>query len=200
MSLFAELKRRNVFRVGIAYVVVSWLVLQVCDVILNNIEAPGWVFRVILLLLAVGFPVILVFAWAFELTPEGIKREKQADRSESITPQTGARLNRVITMALNAALAYIAVDKFFLGETRDKAGSPETVATSQQPAADAADNTAPAKSIAVLPFSNRSANNENAIRQSVVENLGSTPIFSRLSGSCPTWERPTCVFDPGNGN
>jgi hypothetical protein len=94
MSLFNELKRRNVIRVGIAYVVVSWLTLQVADVILNNIEAPGWVFHAILLLLAIGFPLSLLFAWAFELTPEGIKREFEVDRSQSVTPQTGKKLDR----------------------------------------------------------------------------------------------------------
>ena len=74
MSLFKELKRRNVFRVGIAYLVVAWLVMQVADVVINNIEAPGWVFQVIMLVLGLGFPIVLIFAWAFEMTPEGIKR------------------------------------------------------------------------------------------------------------------------------
>ncbi len=76
MSVFAELKRRRVFRIGIAYVVMAWLVLQVADVVLNNIGAPAWVFRVILLVLALGFPFSLAFAWAYELTPEGLRRER----------------------------------------------------------------------------------------------------------------------------
>jgi len=74
MTLFAELKRRHVFKAGIAYVVIAWVVLQVSDVVLNNIDAPGWVFRVIMLVVGIGFPLILVFAWAFDLTPEGLKR------------------------------------------------------------------------------------------------------------------------------
>ena len=73
MSFFAELKRRNVFKVSIAYVVVAWIVLQVSDVILGNINAPDWVFSVIMLLVGIGFPLVLVFAWAFVLTPEGLK-------------------------------------------------------------------------------------------------------------------------------
>ncbi len=77
MSLLTELKRRNVFKVGIAYAVVAWLVLQVADVILNNIGAPAWIFQVLLLFLAVGLAVALVLAWAFELTPEGVKRESE---------------------------------------------------------------------------------------------------------------------------
>ena len=76
-SAWGELKRRNVVRVAIAYAIVSWLLLQVADVILDNIEAPAWVFQAILLLLVIGFPLALIFAWAFELTPEGIKKEKE---------------------------------------------------------------------------------------------------------------------------
>ena len=87
MSLFDELKRRNVFRVGIAYIIAAWLLLQVADVVLNNIEAPGWVFRVIMLLIGIGFPLIIVFAWAYELTPEGLRRDKRsAGEAETDAP------------------------------------------------------------------------------------------------------------------
>ncbi len=96
MSIFRELKRRNVFRVGIAYIVVAWLIMQVADIVLGNIGAPDWVFQVILLLLAIGLPLILLFAWAFELTPEGLKREKDVDRSQSITHSTGRELDFII--------------------------------------------------------------------------------------------------------
>ena len=89
MSFFDELKRRNVIRVGIAYVIVAWLILQFADVVLNNIEAPDWVFQAIMLVLGIGLPVVLLFAWAFEMTPEGIKKEKDVERTESITPVTG---------------------------------------------------------------------------------------------------------------
>ena len=112
MSLFNELKRRNVFRVGIAYAVVAWLVMQFADVVLNNITAPGWVFQAIMLLLAIGFPIVLVFAWAFEMTPEGLKKEKDIDRSQSIAPRTGRKLDRAIIVFLALALAYFAYDKF----------------------------------------------------------------------------------------
>jgi hypothetical protein len=91
MSLIRELKRRNVFRVGVAYVVTAWLLIQVTDVVLNNTAAPDWVFSVIMLVLGLGFPVVLIFAWAFEMTPEGIKREKDVDRGQSITRQTRRR-------------------------------------------------------------------------------------------------------------
>ncbi len=150
MSLFVELKRRNVFRVGIVYAVVAWLIVQVADVMIDNIGAPDWLFGTILLLLGIGFPVVVVFAWAFELTPEGIKREKDVDRSQSITGETGRRLDRSIIVVLVLALAYFAVDKF--------GGSPPAE-PDPQPAAETADERPPAEappSIAVLPFTDMS--------------------------------------------
>jgi len=87
MSFLAELKRRHVFKVSIAYVVVAWVVLQVSDVVLNNINAPDWVFSVIMLLVGIGFPLTLVFAWAFDLTPDGLKRtEARETPSAAATP------------------------------------------------------------------------------------------------------------------
>ncbi len=112
MSFFAELKRRNVIRVGIAYVIVAWLILQFADVVLNNIEAPGWVFKVIMLMLGIGLPLALFFAWAFEMTPEGLKKEKEVDRSQSITPQTGRKLNNTILVLMALAIGYLLFDKF----------------------------------------------------------------------------------------
>jgi TolB-like protein/Tfp pilus assembly protein PilF len=156
LSFFAELKRRNVFKVGIAYIVMAWLVMQVADVILNNIVAPDWVFQVILLLLGVGFLVAMFFAWAFEMTPEGLKREHEVDRTQSITPQTGKKLNNVIFAFMALALAYFAIDKFVLSAGRDAA---LVEATTQAMTEQAASDEVPAetdKSIAVLPFADMS--------------------------------------------
>jgi len=156
LSFFNELKRRNVFRVGIAYIVMAWLVLQVADIILNNIEAPGWVFHVTLLLLGIGFLLAMFFAWAFEMTPEGIKREHEVDRSQSITPQTGKKLNNLILAVMALALGYFAYDKFVLSALRDAdlAEAPANV-TSEQTVSEATSSTS-YKSIAVLPFVNMS--------------------------------------------
>ena len=96
MSLIAELKRRNVFRVGAAYVICAWVIAQVADLVLDNIEAPDWVMQAIMLLLAIGLPLALIFAWAYELTPEGIKREAEVNRTESITQMTGRKLDFAI--------------------------------------------------------------------------------------------------------
>ena len=91
---------------GIAYIVTSWLLLQLADIVLENIAAPGWVMQVFMLALGLGFPLALFFAWAFELTPEGLKKEKDVDRTQSITPQTGRRLDFMIIAAMALVLAY----------------------------------------------------------------------------------------------
>ena len=89
MSFFAELKRRNVVRVGVAYIVIGWLLAQVAEFAFENFGAPEWVLKTFVVVLLLGLPNVVLFAWAFELTPEGVKREKDVDRSQSITPQTG---------------------------------------------------------------------------------------------------------------
>jgi len=158
MSFIAELKRRNVIRVGIAYIVVAWLVLQFSDVVLNNIEAPGWIFQVIMLFLAIGFALVLLFAWAFELTPEGIKRESEVDRSKSIRSKTGRKLDRSIILILVLALSYFIYEKL----NRPEPGLTEAPATVVTDVADVAVAIAESTdhSIAVLPFVNISADPE----------------------------------------
>ena len=158
MSFFNELKRRNVFRVGIAYIVVAWLIIQVVDVVINNIGTPEWVFQTILLLLGIGFPLVLIFAWAFEMTPEGLKREREVDRSASITSQTGRKLDFTIIGILVLALGYFVADKFFLapgegfatGETKKSLLGIESTSPGGSDI-----------SIAVLPLANRSAREED---------------------------------------
>jgi TolB-like protein len=133
-QLFQELKRRNVFRVAIAYLAVGWLILQVAQLVLESTSAPDWVMQVFLLAVAVGFPFAVLFAWAFEMTPEGIKREAEVDRTASITRQTGRKLDRTITIVLAVAVAFLLVDKFALQRE-------------PRPAVAEVD-----KSVAVLPF------------------------------------------------
>ena len=148
MSFFEELKRRNVFRVIIGYVITAWLLMQVIDLVLENINAPDWVMQVFMLALAIGFPLAIFFAWAFEMTPEGVKREADVDRSQSITSQTGQKLNSAIIGILVIALAWFVWDKF--GSSPEVAvpaevASPTVMETVTNPVATA-------KSIAVLPF------------------------------------------------
>ncbi|MCW8925546.1 MAG: hypothetical protein OQJ84_04755, partial [Xanthomonadales bacterium] len=113
MSFFGELKRRNVFKVGVSYIVTAWILLQVVDIVLENIATPEWVMQVFMLAVAIGFPFALIFAWAFELTADGIKLEKDVDKSQSITHVTGQRLNRNIMIALAIAVLLLLVDKFW---------------------------------------------------------------------------------------
>ncbi|MCZ6810108.1 MAG: adenylyl cyclase, partial [Proteobacteria bacterium] len=154
-SLFNELKRRNVFRVALVYIVAAWLLLQVADVVLNNIESPNWVFQTILLLVTLGFPFAVIFAWAFELTPEGLKKEKDVDRSQSITQVTGRKLDFTIIAVLVLALGYFAYDKF-----RIDSGQGETLATASTQAEESSETDTPEMSIAVLPFVNMSSDPE----------------------------------------
>jgi TolB-like protein len=148
VSLFEELKRRNVIRVAIAYAITAWLLLQLVDLVLENVNAPDWVMQVFMLALAIGFPLAIFFAWAFELTPEGVKRESEVDRSQSTTSQTGQKLNSLIIGILVVALAWFAWDKF--------ASVPVTakpVETDQSRVVEAAREQTPNnKTIAVLPF------------------------------------------------
>ena len=154
-SLFIELKRRNVIRVALVYIVAAWLLLQVADVVLNNIEAPNWVFQTILLLVVLGFPFAVIFAWAFELTPEGLKKEKDVDRSESKTHDTGRKLDFIIIAVLVLALVYFAYDKYVIDPAQE-----ETLATASPQAEEISETDTPEMSIAVLPFVNMSSDPE----------------------------------------
>ncbi len=137
-ALFSELKRRNVFRVGIAYGITSWVLLQFTDVISPILDMPEWVPKLVFLLLAIGFVPALILAWAFELTTEGIKKEKDVDRSKLTTAKTGRKLDFAIIGVLAVGVVLLLVDKF-----NQSPESPALVETEL--------------SIAVLPFVNMSA-------------------------------------------
>lgn len=160
MSLFQELKRRNVIRVGAVYLVAVWLLLQVFDVVLSNLEVPAWVFQVILLVAALGFPVALIFAWAFELTPEGLKLEREVDRSSSITFQTGRKLDRIIIGCLVLVLAYMGYER--LQQSDSSMPNTANVAAAPEQAVDESEQKSvfAATTIAVLPFINMSSDAE----------------------------------------
>ncbi len=111
MSFFDELKRRNVVRVGLAYGIAGWVFLQVADLVLENIEAPSWVIQALMLFVLLGFIASLVIAWAYEITPEGIKKESEVDRSQSISGHTGKKLDRIIIGFLVLAVAVLLVDR-----------------------------------------------------------------------------------------
>ncbi|MGD8681646.1 MAG: hypothetical protein PVJ33_14850, partial [Lysobacterales bacterium] len=162
MSLFEELKRRNVFRVGIAYAVAAWVLLQIFDVVGEILELPAWGGKLILAIIVIGFFLAVIIAWAFELTPEGVKREKDVDRSQSITQTTGKKLNTAILVLMAVAIAYLLFDKFYLSAQLPLAGpdGPQQTAAlpnGTPPPGTASSTAAPVdrNSIAVLPFDNR---------------------------------------------
>jgi len=134
ISLVAELKRRNVFRVAAAYGIVAWLVVEVASVVLPTFEAPAWVMKVLTFLAILGFPLVVTLAWAFELTPEGIRLEKNVDRAKPTARQTGRRVDLAIIGLLAVTLIFVVVSRGF--------GRPPPL---------------PGKSIAVLPCVNMSA-------------------------------------------
>jgi TolB-like protein/Tfp pilus assembly protein PilF len=149
-SFFAELKRRNVYKVAVAYAVAAWLLIQVATQVFPFFEIPNWAVRLVVVLLALGFPVALILAWAFEITPEGIKRESEIGPNESITRHTGRKI-----VAITIALAVLAAGLFLYQLVHSKS----TAAPRQS---EAATVPIPAKSIAVLPFENLSEDKANA--------------------------------------
>lgn len=166
MSFFEELKRRNVFRVGIAYLIGAWVLAQIAELLLDTFKAPEWTMQFIVVVLMIGFPVALFFAWAFEVTPEGMKREADVDRSQAVYQQNSHKLDRAILVILVLALAYFIWESRFHSQTE-----PEPVSESAQlqPAPATAGNlditpatvtTAEENSVAVLPFLNMSSDPE----------------------------------------
>lgn len=196
MSLFQELKRRNVFRVGIAYAVAAWVLLQLTDVVGEILELPEWGGKLILLAVVVGFIPTLIIAWAFELTPEGVKRESEVDRSQSISGHTGKKLNTVILVLMAIAIAYLLFDKFYLSAIGLENPASVTIGgdtATEKPVAlepPAVKQDLPdSRSIAVLPFDNRSKLEEDeffveGVHDDLLTNLariGSLKVISRTS-------------------
>jgi len=152
MSFLQELKRRNVVRVAVLYVVASWLLLQAADLLFDAMNVPEDWLRFLIAILVLGFPFVLIFSWVFELTPEGVKREKDIDREQSVTPQTGQRINTVIVVLLVVAVAMIGIDRLIPEKAAES-----VAAAGQEEVLEAA---TPENSIAVLPFADLSADGD----------------------------------------
>jgi TolB-like protein/Tfp pilus assembly protein PilF len=173
-NFFRELKRRNVYKVAIAYVVVAWLLIQAASILFPTFEAPAWVMKVFVSLLILGFPIALAFSWAFEITPEGIKREKEVAPNESITHQTGRKIV-AITVVLAVLAAGMLIVQFMrrVGTdrhaVRSEDGGSGSGRTASLPVSE--------KSIAVLPFENLSDEKANAYFAEGIQD----EILTRLS-------------------
>ncbi|MDH5502124.1 MAG: adenylyl cyclase, partial [Gammaproteobacteria bacterium] len=175
MSLIAELKRRNVVRVGVAYIVIGWVLAQIAEFAFENFGAPDWVLKTVVVILLLGLPLALFFAWAFEMTPEGVKREKDVDRSQSITHSTARKLDFLIIAALVVALGYFVWERQSTVETAavaEQADAPDSgEVSSDEPTA---------RSIAVLPFVNMSSDQEqewfsDGLTEELLNALARTP-------------------------
>ncbi len=173
-SFFAELRRRNVVKVGVAYAVTAWVIVEIASVVLPTFQAPDWILQVFTLFIILGFPLALIFSWAFELTAEGLKRTHEVPLEHSVTAQTGQKLNYTIIGLLAAALAVTLAVDFF---DQDSDSGDDTAGASRQ-------------SIAVLPFINRSDATESAAvfadgvhddLLTVLANIASLKVISRTS-------------------
>ncbi len=185
MSLFTELKRRNVLRIGAAYLVGAWLIVQVAGTVLPMFEAPAWLPRTIVIVLVICFVPALIFAWVFEITPAGLKRESDVDRSQSLAPHTGKTLDRIIMVVLALALGYFAFDKFVLSESREVTIAEEA---HQAGRTEALVGTYGEKSIAVLPFIDMSADKDqeymsDGIAEELLNLLAKIPELRVISRS-----------------
>jgi len=143
----AELKRRNVFKGAAAYLIIAWLIIQIAAIVLSGFGAPAYVFKIIVFILCIGFPIWLVFAWVYEITPEGLKKTNDVDQKVSLTPQTNTRLNKVIIISLLTVIIFLLFNQSWISSLKnDHINKFSRV------------NKNVKKSIAVLPFLNLSNN------------------------------------------
>jgi len=150
-AFFTELKRRKVYRVAVAYAIVAWLSIQAASILFPTFEAPPWVMKVFVTAVILGFPVALILAWAFEVTPEGIRRAEEVAPRESKTPRAGRKWTAIIVAAAVLAAALLA---FQFARTRRSSTAELPKQTAQTAGID--------KSVAVLPIENLSSDKENA--------------------------------------
>jgi TolB-like protein len=191
VSFLGQLQRRNVVRVALAYAVAAWLIIQIANNFFPALHLPGWTVTFVAALLVLGFPLVIVLAWAYEITPEGIKRTSEVPSGQSITKVTGRKLDRLIIVVLSVAVVFLVVDNYVLEGTKSappaKAAASAPVAANTEPA-----RTGPAalpNSVAVLPFENLSPDQANAffasgLHEEVLNQLAklrSLSVISRTS-------------------
>ena len=162
-NFFTELKRRNVYKVAVAYAVVAWLLLQAASIFFPAFDAPPWVMKIFIIVIIFGFPVALIFSWAFEITPEGIKLESEIEPNKSIARRTGRKI-----VAVTIALAVVAAGLFVYQLVRSVGTPPGRGAVRPADAEEGGRRSAASlpisnKSIAVLPFDNLSRDPDNAL-------------------------------------
>ncbi|MCA6079232.1 hypothetical protein [Fulvivirga sedimenti] len=177
-KLISELRRRNVFKVATAYAIVGWLIIQVVVAITGPLGLPEWVPAFFIIFVAVGFPIALIVAWAFELTPEGLKKTKEIDKTTSIAPSTGKRINRLIIGALSVLILFLLAERVFFAKSTINDTETQVLKASVLD-----------KSIAVLPFDDFNAGGEqeyfaDGLTEEILNALAKTPdlqVASRTS-------------------
>jgi TolB-like protein/Tfp pilus assembly protein PilF len=189
LSFFRELKRRNIFRVGITYLALAWLLTEVADTLFPGFGIPDWAFRFVVIVLILGFVPVMIFTWAYEITPEGLKREQDVVRDAATNNLTARRLDKLTIGIVLAALVFIAADRLWLGS--QPAGQPQVTHEAPSQTAQVAEpiEQVPATSIAVLPFANRSDNPKDVFfvdgihddLLTFISQIGSIKTISRTS-------------------
>ena len=191
MNFISELKRRNVIRMAGLYLVGAWLITQVAATLLPVFEAPNWVMKTIVGILAIGFIPAMIFAWVFELTPQGLKRDAEVAPEQSIAPQTARKMERSILVIFAIALVFFAFDKFYLAPKRDAAllaGTMQTATASDTP-----------RSIAVLAFDDLSAEGDQAyLAEGMSEEL--LNLLARIDGLKVAARTSSFKFKDGNAD
>ena len=192
MSLFNELKRRNVFRAGAAYVVASWLIIQVAETLFPVFGLSDHAIRMVVLCLAIGFPLAMALSWAFDLTPKGLIREAQIERESPNDRRRSRQLDKLIIVGLVLALAYFAIDKFVFTQQREAARLEQVAQQVSEARQLGRDETSPDnygdKSIVVLPFVNMSSDAEqeyfaDGISEELLNLLARIPDLKVISRS-----------------
>ncbi len=172
MKVFDELKRRNVIKSTIAYIVVAWVLLQVITSVLPSLGSPPWVLKTLIFLIAIGLPIWIIFSWVYEITPEGLKKTVTVSKDQSITEATNKRLNIIIIITLIIAIVVAFVNK----------PMPNTSSQTYPPTAVEAEIS---KSIAVLPFINMSGDPEqealcDGLTEEIIHHLGRIKSFTKV--------------------
>lgn len=189
MSLWAELRRRNVVKVAVAYAIVGWLLVQVAGSFFPALRLPEWTVTLVAALVILGFPVALLLSWAYELTPEGVKRTESVPVGESITHVTGQKLNFAITVLVVLVLGFVVIDQYVLDDDGDATGPRGSSALNETSAAQTLagvlSRTLP-NSVAVLPFENLSPNPDDAyfargIHEEILNQLAKLKNLSVIS-------------------
>jgi TolB-like protein len=175
-NLIKELKRRNVFKVATAYAIAGWLIIQIATSVFPAFEFPTWTTQFVIILVLIGFPISLIISWAFELTPDGLKTTKEVDESESITSNTGKKLNGLIIGALSVLVVFLVIERiFFAGSVISEEAIPISTVSD--------------KSIAVLPFDDFNAGGDqeyfaDGLTEEILNSLAKAPdllVASRTS-------------------